>query len=32
MQMLFYNACRFFQYRGPPMIKLNQLHILHLEK
>ena len=32
MQMLFYNAWRSFQYCGPPMIKLNQLCILQLEK
>ena len=32
MQMLFYNARKFFQYSGPSMIKLNQLYILQLGK
>ena len=32
MQILFYNVCRSFQFCGPPMIKLNQLYLLRLEK
>ena len=32
MQILSYNVCRSFQFCGPPMIKLNQLYLLRLEK